>query len=72
MVETEAEERDTKPNASNVTMDDFYYQSPVTNNKQGEIANVLDERRISSDILGKTINRFNGLMIQSTSNNSAY
>ena len=40
MAETEEEERDAKRSANNVTMDNFWHQSPVTTNTQGEIANV--------------------------------
>ena len=38
--ETEEEERDTKHNVNNVTMDSFCCQSLVTTNTQGEIVNV--------------------------------
>ena len=70
MAETEEEERDAKRNANNVTMDTFCHQSPVTTNTQGKIANVKNERQISSDILEETIKGFNGLTIQSTINDS--
>ena len=43
MVETEEEERDAEYNANNVTMDNFFHQSPVTTNTQGDIANVTNE-----------------------------
>ena len=72
MAETEEEERDTRHNTNNVTMDNFCHQSPVTTNTQGEISNVKNERRISSDILAETIKVFNGLTIQSTINDSEY
>ena len=63
MAETEQEERDAERNANNVTMDNFCHQPPVTTNTQGEIANVTNERKISSDILKETIKGFNGLTI---------
>ena len=53
-------------------MDTFYHPSPATTNIQGEISNVTNERRISSEILEETIKGFNGLTIQSTINNSGY
>ena len=53
-------------------MDTFCHQSPVTTNTQGEIANVTNDRRSSSDILVEMIKVFNGLTIQSTINNSEY
>ena len=34
---------------------DTFCHSPVTDNAQGDIANVTNERRISSDILAETI-----------------
>ena len=55
IAETEEEALDTKRNANIVTMDNFYPQSPVTTNTEGEIENVRNERRISSDILAETI-----------------
>ena len=64
MSETEEEERDTKRNSNNVTIDTFFRRSPVTINTQGEIANVANERKISLDILAETIKGFNGLTIQ--------
>ena len=70
--EMEEEERDAKCKANNITMDTFFYKSPVTTNTQGEIANVTKERHISSDILPEMINGFNGLTIQSGINDSAY
>ena len=51
---------------------DTFCQSPVTTNTQGDIANVTNERQISSEILVKTIKGFNGLRIQSTINDYAY
>ena len=45
MVEMEEEERNVKINANNVTMDTFYHQSTVTNNAQGEIANMTNGRK---------------------------
>ena len=72
MAETEGGECIAKRNANNVTMYNFYHQSPVITNTQGEIINVTNERRISSDILEKTIKVFNGLMIRSTINDSSY
>ena len=53
-------------------MDTYFHRSPVTTNTQGEISNVTNERRISSDILAETIKVFNGLTIQSTINDSEY
>ena len=53
-------------------MDTFCHQSPITTNKQGEIAKVTNERQISPSILAETIKGFKGLVIQSTINNSAY
>ena len=72
MAETEEKEHDAKHNTNNVTMDTFCHQSPVKTNIQGEIANVKNKRRISSDILSETIKGFNGLTVQSTINDSAY
>ena len=69
--EREEEECDSKRNANNVTMDTFC-QSPVMNNKQGKIANIPNERRISYNILVETIKGFKGLTLQSTINNSSY
>ena len=71
MSETEEEEHNIISDANNVTMDAFY-QSPVTTNTQGKIANVPNERQISSDILAETIKGFNGFTLQSTINDSAY
>ena len=71
MADTEEKERDAKRNANNVTMDTFC-QSPVTTNTQGNIANVPNERQISSNILAETIKGFKGFTLQSTINNSAY
>ena len=56
---------------NNVTMYTLC-QSPVTTNTQGEIANVKNERQISSDILAETIKGFNELTLQSTINDSEY
>ena len=42
MAETEEEECESERNANNVTMDNFWHQSPVTTNTQGEIANVIN------------------------------
>ena len=53
-------------------MDNFYHQPPITTNAQGDIENVTNERRISSDILEETIKGFIGLTIQSTINDSSY
>ena len=51
---------------------DTFCQSPATKNAQGNIANVPNERRISSNILAETIKGFKGLTLQSTNNYSAY
>ena len=72
MAETEEEECESKSNVNNVTMDTFCHQSPALTNTQGEIANVTDEKRISSNILAEAIKGFIGLTIQSTINNSEY
>ena len=72
MAETEEEERDAERNTNNATVDTLFHQSPVTNNTQGDISNVKNERRISLETLAETINGFNGLMIQSKINDSAY
>ena len=40
VAETEEEERDAKGNVNNITNNTFFHQSPITNNTQGEIANV--------------------------------
>ena len=53
-------------------MDTFFHQSPVTTNTQEEIANLTNERQISSYILTETIKGFNGLMIKSTIDDSIY
>ena len=71
MEKTEEEERDAKRNSNNVTMDTFI-QYPVMTNTQRKIANVPNERRISSDILEETIKEFKGLTLQSTIKDSAY
>ena len=72
MAEIEEEELNFKRNANNVTMDNLYHQSPATTNTQGEITNVTNEKRISSNILAETIKGFNGLAIQETINDSVY
>ena len=54
MTETEEEERNAKHNANNVTIDTFCH-SLVSINTQRNIANVTNERRISSEILAETI-----------------
>ena len=51
---------------------DTFCHSPVTTNTQREIANVKNERQISSNILSETIKGFNVLTLQSTINNSSY
>ena len=48
----------------------FIMSPPITTNTQGEISNVTNEKRISSEILTETIKGFNGLTIQSTINDS--
>ena len=53
-------------------MDTFCHQAPCTTNTQGENTNVINKRRISSEIMAETIKGFNGLTIQSTINDSAY
>ena len=55
MAETEEEERDAKRNANNVTMDTLGHRFPATTNKEGEIANGTNERRIILNILAETI-----------------
>ena len=55
MAETEEKERDVERNANNVTMDTFFNQYPATINTQRKDANVENERRISLNILAKTI-----------------
>ena len=54
MIETEEEECNAKHNANNVTIDTFWH-SLVSINTQRNIANVTNERRISSEILAETI-----------------
>ena len=71
MSKTEEEERDAKFNSNNVTMDTFI-QYPVTSNTPRNKSNVPNERRISLDILARTIKLFKGLMIEPTINDSAY
>ena len=66
MSETEEEEG----NASNVTTDTFIH-APVTTNTPREKTYVANERRISSDSLTETLQRFNRLLLQSTINDSA-
>ena len=51
---------------------DNFCQSPVTTNTQGDIANVKNERQISSNILEEKIKGFKGLTLQSTINDSEY
>ena len=53
-------------------MDTFCHESLITTNTQGEIANVTNERRISSDIMAEAIRGFNGLTIQSKIKDSVY
>ena len=57
--------------ANNVTMYNFC-QSPATTNTQIKIANVPNNRQISSDILAETIKVFNGLTLFLTINDSRY
>ena len=71
IVETEEEERETKLNVNNVTMDTFI-QSPVTTYTQRNKTDVPNERQISLDILAEMIKGFKGLTLQSTMNYSAY
>ena len=71
MAKKDEEERDAKHNANNVTMKTFC-QYPVTTNTQGNILNVLNGRRISSNILAETIKGFKVLTLNSTINDSAY
>ena len=52
-------------------MDNFCL-SPVTTNIQGKIANVPNERQISSNIMEETIKGFKVLTLDSTINDSAY
>ena len=59
MAETEEKECDSKRNSNNVTMDTFFHQSPVMTNTQRKIANVTNDRQISSDILEERIKGFN-------------
>ena len=72
MEEREEEEHDAELNANDATIDTFCHHLPVTTDTQGEMANMKNERPISSDILAETIKGFNGLTIQSTINDSAY
>ena len=51
---------------------DTFCQYPVTTNTQGNIANVTNERRISSNILAETIKGFKLLTLDSTINDSEY
>ena len=60
--ETEEEEPEAKRNSNNMTMDNFC-QSPATTNTQGKIANVPNERQISSNVLAETIKGFKGLTL---------
>ena len=71
MAETEEEECDDKRNTNNLTMDTFI-QSPVATNTQRKIANVPNERQISSDIMAETIRGFKRLTLQSKIKDSAY
>ena len=71
VADTEEEEGEAEHNANNVTMCTFV-QYPVTTNTPRKIANVPNERRISSEILVETIIGFKGLTLQSTINDSAY
>ena len=64
------EERDTKCNSNNVTMDTFI-RSPVTTNIPREKTDVLNVRRILSGSLTETLRGFNILTLQSTINYSA-
>ena len=72
MAETEDEKRDAECNTNNVTMDTLFQQYPVTTNTQEDIANVTNERRISSNIMAETIRGFKRLTLQSTIKDSAY
>ena len=71
MAETKEEEHDAKRNSNHVTMDTFI-QSPVMTNTPRKIANVPNERQISSEFLAETIKGFKGLTLQSTINDSSY
>ena len=71
MAETEKEEFDAKRNSNNVTIYTLC-QSPDMTNTQGNILNVPNERRISSNIMAETIKGFKELTIQSTVNNYLY
>ena len=71
MSKTEEEERYAKCNSNNVTMDTFI-QYPVTTNTPRNKLNVPNERRVSLDILVRTIKGFKGLMLEPTINDSAY
>ena len=71
MAEMEEEECDAKRNTNNLTMDTFI-QSPVATNTQRKIANVPNERQISSNILAETIKGFKRLTLQSKIKNSVY
>ena len=51
---------------------DNFSQSPVTTNTQRKIANVPNERQISSEILAEKIKGFKGLTLKSTIKNSSY
>ena len=51
---------------------DTFCRSSVTTNIQGNLANVPNERRISSNILAETIKGFKVLTLNSTINDSAY
>ena len=56
MAETEEEERDSELNANNVTMDNFFIQSPIANNTQGEIVNVKSVHFTISSSQGEIAN----------------
>ena len=54
-----------------MTIDTFIHSLALTNTPRN-VANVPNERQISSDILEETIKGFKGLMLQSTINYYAY
>ena len=70
MEETEEEEHNFKRNANNTAIYTFI-QSSVTTNTPINIANVLNERQISSVSLVETIKGFKILTLQPTISNSA-
>ena len=51
---------------------DTFSQFPVTTNTKGNIANVQNERQISSHILAETIKGFKGSTLQLKTNDYAY